>query len=424
MGLGESLGKLKDFAVKDPGAFTATLANALVADPELFLLPELLPARLVSAAGKAGGALRTADAATQAAAFAAAQSAARQLNERGTVDWNIAKQEAKTAGLLGAAGRGVAETARYVAPGVEAATEGTQRLVREARAAGYTIPAGKLSPVFEVIDKYYKTPLSEKNAEKFYRDLTKETGTTVSEINPTNMNAINNNLENDLKRSLVNQSINVSPVVADEISQGLVFTKGIIGETLRDIKNGMPITGDSWHEVRKQISKSLSDAEGPRKTFLKELQDQWDNIASQSFTKQGKKLFDDWKKKYTSFMDIFDAISSNETARIQYLNGELNPKDLFNAISQRREREALLLGPKTRPQTQTAALAGGLGLLGKEPVSTGLLGTPAKMAAAVPSKLAQILGYSPLGQELLYRGVPRFGVAPEVAAGLEKEAKR
>jgi hypothetical protein len=423
MGLGESLGKLKNYAVKDPGAFTATLANALVADPELFFTPELIPARLVSAAGKAGGILRTADAATQAAAMAAAQSTARQLNERGTVNWNVVKQEAVTAGALGGGIRGGAEAARYVAPGVEAAKEGTQRLVKEARAEGYTIPAGKLSPVFEIIDKYYKTPLNEKNADKFYKDLTKETGTIVSEVNPTNMLKIKDNLDVDLNNALGNQTINVPSQISGPLRQLLGYQRGSIGQALNDIDAGMPISGPVWHEIRKQLGQRISGSQGPQLSDLKALQQDWDSIASQSLSSKAKADFDKWKKQYTAFSDIFDAVSSNETARNAYLNGELNPKDLFNAISQRREREAMLLGPQTRPQTKTAALAEGLGLLGKEPKKTELFGTTAKLATAVPSKLAQMLGYSTLGQELLYRGVPRFGVAPEVGAGLEKETK-
>lgn len=423
MSMKESFKQLKDFAVKDPGAFTATLANALVADPELFLLPELLPARLVSAAGKAGGVLRTADAATQASAFAAAQSAARQLNERGTVDWDIAKQEAKTAGLLGGAGRGVAEAARYVAPGVEAATEGTKRLIKEARSEGYTIPAGKLSPVFEVIDKYYKTPLSEKNAERFYRDITKETGTTVSEINPANMLNIKNNLDVDLTNALGNQTINVPSQISQPLRQNLGYQRGVIGQALNDIDAGMPISGPVWHEIRKQLGQRIYGSQGPQLSDLKALQQDWDYIASQSLTSKSKADFDKWKKQYTAFSDIFDAVLSDERARNLYLNGELNPRDLFTAISKRRDREAMFLGPQTRPQTKTAALAEGLGLLGQEPKKTELFGTTAKLGAAAPSKLAQMLGYSPLGQELLYRGVPRLGIAPEVAAGLEKETR-
>lgn len=423
MGFGESLGKLKDFAVKDPGAFTATLANALVADPELFLTPELLPARMISAAGKAGGLLRTADAATQAAAMAGAQSVARQLNERGDVNWNIVKQEAKTAGALGGAGRGVAEAARYVAPGVEAATEGTKRLVKEARDAGYTIPAGKLSPVFEVIDKYYKTPLNEKNAERFYRDITKETGTTVSEINPETMLKVITNLDADLTNALGNQNISVPSQIVDPLRQNLGYQRGVIGQALNDIQAGMPISGPVWHEVRKQLGQRISGSQGPQLNDLRALQQDWDYFASQSLTSKAKTDFDTWKSRYTAWSDIMDAVGSNPTARNAYLNGELNPRDFFNAISQRREREAMLQAPGARPQTKTAALAEGLGLLGQEPKKTELFGTTAKLGAAAPSKLAQMLGYSPLGQELLYRGVPRLGIAPEVAAGLEKERR-
>jgi hypothetical protein len=423
IGFKESLGKLKNFAVKDPGAFTATLANALVADPELLLLPELLPARLISAAGKTGGILKTADAATQAAAISAAQSTARQLNERGTVDWNIVKQEAKTAAALGGATRGVAEAARYVAPGAKSTSEGTQRLMQESREAGYTLPAGKLSPVFEVIDKYYKTPLTEKNAERFYRDITKETGTTVSEINPQSMLKVKTNLDADLANALGNQTINIPPQISQPLRQNLGYQRGVIGQALNDIDAGIPISGPAWHEVRKQLGQRLTGSQGPQLSDLKALQQDWDSIASQSLTSKAKTDFDTWKSRYTAYSDIMDAAGSNPTARNAYLNGELNPRDLFNAISQRRENEAMLQAPTARAQTKTAALAEGLGLLGKEPQKTELFGTTAKLASAIPSKLAQVLGYSPLGQELLYRGVPRLGIAPELAAGLEKEAK-
>lgn len=426
MGLKESFKQLKDFAVKDPGAFTATLANALVADPEMFLLPELLPARIVSAAGKAGGVLRTADAATQAAAMAGAQSVARQLNERGTVDWDIAKQEARNATVLGGAARGGAEALRYVAPGAKAASEGTQKMIEEARSAGYTIPAGELSPVYKVIDKYYKTPLSEKNAERFYKDITKETGTSVSEINPANMSKISANLDRDLNTSLQNQTIMVAPSTARPLKELLGYQRGSIGNILDNIENGVALTGPEWHEIRKQLGTRISSTQSgtPQFNDLRALRDDWDQIASAGLTPKAKSDFDDWKKKYTAFSDIADAVMANPTSRRAYLKGELNSDDLFTAISQRRGREAMApFGPQARPQTKTSALAEGLGLLGSEPAQTGYFGTPTKYAVAAPSKLAQMLGYSPLGQELLYRGVPRFGVAPEVGAGLEKETK-
>jgi len=72
----KTLGTLYNYAVSDPGGFTGTMANALVADPELLFTPELVPARISAAVEKATKAgkvlLSAADAGTQAAAIAGA----------------------------------------------------------------------------------------------------------------------------------------------------------------------------------------------------------------------------------------------------------------------------------------------------------------------------------------------------------------
>jgi hypothetical protein len=71
----KSLGDMVTYAKKDPGAFAGHVANAVIADPEFLLMPELLPGKLVTTMGRVG---KVADAATTAAAQAAGQSAARQ----------------------------------------------------------------------------------------------------------------------------------------------------------------------------------------------------------------------------------------------------------------------------------------------------------------------------------------------------------
>ena len=97
----------------------------------------------------------------------------------------------------------------------------------------------------------------------------------------------------------------------------------------------------------------------------------------------------------------------------------------MTAIKGRRPAEAQEpFGATARKQTETAALGSGLNLLGKEPVPTTFFGTLPKMAAGAVAKPVQALGYTPLGQSLLYKGVPFTGLAPETGYAAEKTAQQ
>lgn len=433
MSLKESFNQVVGFAKKDPGAFAGTLANAIVADPELLLMPELVPARVISAIQKTSklgaAATKTADAATQAAAMAAAQSAARQLSERGTVDMNVLRNEAQNAAAFGAGTRAVGETARYVAPGAKAyASEGTQDLLRRSREKGYALPIGEMSPVGAIIDKYYQSPRRAINDETFYKQVSTPTGTQVKEINAKTLPKIEENLDKEITRVMDNQTVSVPTGIQDTLKTFLPYTKGRVEVTLNDIKSGNPISGEAWHEVRSELGKRAAGARQSNPIMAQDIDNimqAWDSYAQNSLSKDAMEGFNRWKGHYTAYKDIDTAIHASPTAYNNYLNGVLEPQDLMTAIKGRRPTEAQdPFGKQTRPQTYTGALGSGLNLLGKEPLPTTLFGTLPKMAAGAVAKPVQALGYTPVGQSFLYRGVPFTGLAPVVGAAEEKTAQQ
>ena len=419
----QSLKDMASYARKDPGAFAGHVANAVVADPQFLLMPELLPARLVQTFGKVG---KVADAATTAAAQAAGQSAARQLAERGTVDMEILRQDAKNAAAVGGAIRSTGEAARAVAPGVKQyATEGTQQLLEKAKGRGYTLPIGEMSPVGSIIDKYYKSPLREVNAKKFYEEVTKPTGTTVAEINPVTWPDVERNLGTQVEKVLKNETVSVPPLVGDTIKQFLPYQKGTISNALSDIEMGSPLAGKQWHDIRKELGRRRTEALRSNNSVMagdiKNVIEQWDAYGKAGLSAAAKKGFDDWKKKWTAFSDIDEAVLGNPSNYDKYSNGLIEPKDIMASILRRREGEARdPFGVKARPQTRTAAMASGLNLLGKETTPSNLINTLPKIAAYAPAKIAQGAMYSAPGQALLYKGVPFTGAAPVLGSSTQK----
>ena len=135
--------------------------------------------------------------------------------------------------------------------------------------------------------------------------------------------------------------------------------------------------------------------------------------------------FNRWKGHYTAYKDIDTAIHASPTAYNNYLKGVLEPQDLMTAIKSRRPAEAQEpFGAKTRPQTYTSALGSGLNLLGKEPEPTTIFGAIPKVAAGAVAKPLQALGYTPVGQSLLYQGVPFTGLAPRAGYAAEKTSEQ
>ena len=433
MSMKESFNQVVDFAKKDPGAFAGTLANAIVADPELLFVPEFLPARVLSAiekTSKLGAATaRTASASTNAAAMAAAQSAARQLNERGTVDMNVLRNEAQNAAAMGGGVRTLGETARYVAPGAKAyASEGTQELLRRAREKGYALPIGEMSPVGAIIDKYYQSPRRAINEESFYKQVTTPTGTQVKEINAKTLPKIEANLDNEITGIMSNQKVSVPSNIKDTLQTFLPYQKGRIEATLDDIANNRQISGKDWHDVRSELGKRAANARQSNPLMAQDIDNvisAWDAYAKASLPAPVIDSFNRWKGHYTAYKDIDTAIHASPTAYNNYLNGVLEPQDLMTAIKSRRPAEAQEpFGAKTRGQTYTGALGSGLNLLGKEPVPTTFFGALPKVATGAVAKPLQALGYTPAGQSLLYQGVPFTGLAPEVGYADEKTAQQ
>jgi len=433
MSMKESFNQVVDFAKKDPGAFAGTLANAIVADPELLFVPEFLPARVLSAiekTSKLGAATaRTASASTNAAAMAAAQSAARQLNERGTVDMNVLRNEAQNAAAMGGGVRTLGETARYVAPGAKAyASEGTQELLRRAREKGYALPIGEMSPVGAIIDKYYQSPRRAINEEAFYKQVTTPTGTQVKEINAKTLPKIEANLDNEITGIMSNQKVSVPSNIKNTLQTFLPYQKGRIEATLDDIANNRQISGKDWHDVRSELGKRAANARQSNPLMAQDIDNvisAWDAYAKASLPAPVIDSFNRWKGHYTAYKDIDTAIHASPTAYNNYLNGVLEPQDLMTAIKSRRPAEAQEpFGAKTRGQTYTGALGSGLNLLGKEPVPTTFFGALPKVATGAVAKPLQALGYTPAGQSLLYQGVPFTGLAPEVGYAAEKTAQQ
>jgi hypothetical protein len=420
----ETLGTVIDFAKKDPGAFAGAVANAVAADPEFLLMPEFLMPRVVASLGRVG---KVVDAATQASAMAAGQSAARQLNERGKIDMNVLRQDVKTAAVISGGGRVAGEAGRAAFPGVTSLPEAAKRMVVKAKQEGYTIPARELSPLAEVIDKFYKTPLRERNTEKFVQQITEPTGTTIKQVNPTTLPRIGDNLSNEVKGILVNEQVIIPSTYLDKLKQFVTPQKGSIDNALAAIEYDLPISGESWHDVRKVLNKQANAYAKSGNTVTAndvfKIIDDWDAYAEKGLTAKAKADFDKWRGKYTAYKDIYESVLNNKTAYGRYLKGELNPEDLMSSIRLRRESEAEKPF-RGRPQTKAAALGSGLDLLGyKEPVPYDLLTTVPKLSGALAAKPAQAFLYSKPGQELLYRGLGQTRLAPYLGPMSEKVAK-
>jgi len=422
MGLMKTLGEMTKFAKQDPGAFAGTVANAIIADPELLLLPEFIPARVLGSAGRiTAGVAKTADAATQAAAVAGAQSAARQLNERGTINMDVLRQEAQNAALISGGTRAVGTT---VAPGRATSAE-VREMGREARGRGYTLPISELSPLGKLIDKYYNTPLDRLNGRRFVQEVTTETGYPVDRINPQNLTRIRDNLRQDVNTILSPHQVQATPNLVQRIRGFLGPNPDrdvTIDQVLTQAATGNPIPADRWHKVRSELSTELDSA--IRRQNRNEITDarvalqDWDSLLNQ-IPASARNEFEQWRGRYTAFKDIEDAIQRSPTSFSSYQRGELNPQDLLNSIRSRRESEATYLGQQ-RPQTETALLASGLGLLGGNKPSSLGLGTIPKVVAAGVAKPVQAAMYSRPGQRVLYEGLGQGRVAPYLGPVIER----
>lgn len=414
-GVFDTLGALKDYAVKDPGGFSGAFASALIADPALLMLPEFIPAKVVNAVAKTSkagaAALKVADAATQASAVAAGESAARQLRETGTIDMELLRNDVKNAAGVAATVRGAGMA---IAPGVmlkPGSTEASQKLVKEAAQEGYAVPMEHLSTFGAAIDKFFRRPQTDKNSKLFVKEVTDPTGTPVTELNPDNMAKINSNLSQEVQSVLSGTSLRIPPSYEPLLREFLKYKKGSVDLTLESIKNGIPIRGEDWHEIRSILGQQRNSAYGSNPSLANDIGDimnGWDTIANRQLPTRVRVAFNKWKSKYVAYSDLFDAVSANPTSFNNFQLGKLDPQDLANAIRSRRPKEAVQRRTQ-REQTAAATRAAALDLTkAGEPKSLSsafpLLDPAIRSVLAVPAKLSQLYMYSPLGQRTMIGG--------------------
>lgn len=193
----EAIKGLKNYAASNPGGFVGTVAQAIVADPELLLLPEFAPVRLYKAAQQSGKiattTLKAADAATQAAAISAAHSITKQLNETGTVDMSKVGRDTGAGALLTGGTvlglKGVTALGRGTAKTLVGATQlTTEQLAKNAEKLGFKLEPGQLradkpigTPGFRESDKI-------KNENIASKLVTEQTGRETTEITPAFIN--------------------------------------------------------------------------------------------------------------------------------------------------------------------------------------------------------------------------------------------
>lgn len=414
-GVVDTLKALGSYAVNDPGGFSGQMASALLADPALLMLPEFIPERVMAAIARStkvgAAAVKTADAASQAAAVAAGESAARQLRETGTIDMEKLRNDARNAAVIGGGIR-VASTA--VAPGaalMPGSTEATQKLVREAADKGYAVPMEHLSTFGAAIDKYFRRPKTEQNSKIFINEVTAPTGTPVKELSPDTMSTIDRNLSNEVNSVLGNVQVTIPPSFVPMLREFLKYKKGSVQTTLDSIENGIPISGKDWHQIRSLLGQQRSAAYGSNAQLANDLGDilnGWDSVVRPQLRPKTRADFNAWKAKYVAYMDLFDAVKANPTSYNNFLEGTLDPQDLANAIRMRRPKEAVQRRTQ-RPQTAAASRAAALNLTGA-PAPKNLAGAfplldPAlRSVLAVPAKLSQYYMYSPIGQRTMIGG--------------------
>ena len=414
-GVVDTLKALGNYAVKDPGGFTGQFASALIADPALLMAPEFIPERVVAAIAKGSklgaAAVKTADAAAQATAVAAGESAARQLRETGTIDMEKLRNDAKNAAVIAG---GIRATGAAIAPGAmlkPGTTEATQKLVKEAADEGYAVPMEHLSAFGAAIDKYFSRPQTERNSKLFVREVTEPTGTPVKELNPDNMAKIDSNLSNEVKNVLAGTSLTIPKSFLPELREFLKYKKGSVKTTLDSIEYGIPIRGEDWHEIRSLLGQQRNAAYGSNPSLASDLGDimnGWDSIASQQLPRRVRVGFQKWKSKYVAYADLFDAVSANPTSYNNFLRGEIDPQDLANAIRGRRPKEAVQRRTQ-RQQTAAATRAAALDLTkANKPKSLSsafpFLDPAFRTVLGVPAKLSQMYMYSAPGQRTMIGG--------------------
>ena len=360
----------------------------------------------------------------------------------------------------GAAPQALKEGVARLIPGaLNVATPEAKNLLLEAKRRGYTIPISEMTDnaFLSSLDRVFQNPLMARNAPLVNRELNRAMGQTGDSID---LGKAATNLGKEVKGLLQGKTVKL-----DSLSSG---AQQILQDTFAAIpalekrplqklvasaqQMGMAkasISGTEWHEARQLLNKQYQAAlrsatpDVKQVNALRNLINEWDDAAYNSIKdKTFEPAFEAWKQKWTAFSDISEAANKNENARKLMLRGMVDPADLMNTIAQRRQSEfqertfaqTAARGQRGgRPQTATAATAGGLDVFGREPTAVapwlrgagvlGLLSSPftGGTTASVPLGLGLGKGlqsylYSPRGQELLMRGYqPRPSVTTFVA---------
>ena len=343
--------------------------------------------------------------------------------------------------IAGGIGQSFKEGLAKLIPGaVTTANQPTKQLLEEAEKRGITIPLSDLTEnaFVRTLDRVFENPLMTRNVPVINRELNRAMGQAgeVIDLGKTNK-ALGDEVENLLQnktfrltglspgaQQALQQTFSAIPQLENRPLQKLIDSARRMG-----LANAQ-VTGKEWHLARQQINNQyvaalMAERPDPNRIdALRTLIKAWDDAAYNSLPKEFKPQFIDWKSKWTAYSDVLEAANRNEKSRQLILRGVVDPTDLMNVIAKKREKEMLLspFASTTRPQTQVAALGGGLDVYGREATSvapyiraaSGLAGLAAApftggATASIPAGLIAGKGlqsylYSPSGQRLMMRG--------------------
>lgn len=252
----EAMSGLKQYAKTSPGGLIGTIANAIIADPELLFVPEFLPARAYKAAQASGKlattGLKAADASTQAAAITAAHSIVNQLNETGTVDMKkvgneVAVGTALTGGtVLGlggaaAAGRGVVKSALGgVQPAIVNLANSAEKLGFKLEPAQVRADKPIGSPGYSEANKLHNENLATKLSSR-------ETGFETENITPTFVGDVKKKL-GSVYQNIFNRKFNISFEDAQNFSALRNFEASVMPAGSRNIANASNNLVQRWNK--------------------------------------------------------------------------------------------------------------------------------------------------------------------------------
>lgn len=334
---------------------------------------------------------------------------------------------------FGVVPQGVIEgTRKFLFPGsMLTANQATKEAVDRAVKEGYLLPISEItdSAALQTLDRLFDSPLVQRNAPLFARQINKMMGAAGDEISPRSLEKLSRGLSAEIIKLTRNKEIDLSSITP-QLRQIYVDTlqaipdlepaklKKIVDSLGYSATQNVLLDGKTWHETRQLLQNEARKLMGqPGYQQARDLIRAWDNAAFNSIKDPAwKGAFSNWKGKYTVFSDVEAAVNANPTAKSNFVKGVLDPEDLRNAISMRRPEEFTrrMFRPTTgaragREQTALAGVAGGLNVFGRQPESV----APYYRAATAPKVFGTLVGakalqdylYSPAGQQALMQGL-------------------